>query len=147
VKVDDETGSIEIERLVIVHDSGTVLNPLIVDGQVLGGAFQGIAGALFEEFSYSEEGNPLARSFADYLAPTAYDVPYMELTHIEHPSPFTILGSKGCGEGGNILMPSLVAAAVEDALKPFKVKIDNLPLKPEYIWNLISSVRTKTDKA
>lgn len=143
VNVDVETGRVEIEKLVIVHDAGTVLNPLILDGQIHGATFHGFAGAIFEEFPYSEDGHPLSTSFVNYLAPTAYDTPNMEVLHMEHPSPFTVIGSKGSGEGTTILMPPLLALAIEDALRPFKVKIDKLPLKPEYIWNLLANTRNR----
>lgn len=141
VEVDPETGNVKVERLVIVHDAGTVLNPLIMDGQIHGATYHGIGGALFEEFAYSEDGYPLTTNFVEYLAPTSADTPDMEVYHTEHPSPFTSLGSKGSGEGTTILMPPLLASAIEDALRPFAVEVKELPLSPHRIWNLIKSRR------
>ncbi|MCS7094448.1 MAG: xanthine dehydrogenase family protein molybdopterin-binding subunit [Thaumarchaeota archaeon] len=141
VEVDPETGSVKVERLVIVHDAGTVLNPLIMDGQVHGATYHGIAGALLEEFAYSQDGYPLATNFVDYLAPTSADTPDMEVYHTEHPSPFSPLGSKGSGEGTTILMPPLLACAVEDALRPFAVEVNELPLSPQRLWSLIARRR------
>jgi 2-furoyl-CoA dehydrogenase large subunit len=138
VDVDPETGVVKVEKLVIVHDAGTVLNPLIMDGQVHGATYHGLASALYEEFPYTEDGYPLATSFVDYLAPTAYDTPDMEILHTEHPSPFSVIGSKGSGEGTTILMPPLLASAVEDALRPFGISINELPLSPHRIWTLIN---------
>jgi 2-furoyl-CoA dehydrogenase large subunit len=85
-----------------------------------------------------EDGYPLATSFVDYLAPTAYETPDMEILHTEHPSPFSVIGSKGSGEGTTILMPPLLASAVEDALRPFGISINELPLSPNRIWSLIN---------
>ncbi|MEM4189368.1 MAG: molybdopterin cofactor-binding domain-containing protein, partial [Candidatus Caldarchaeum sp.] len=143
VDVDPETGKINIEKLVIVHDAGTVLNPLIMDGQVHGATYHGLAGALLEEFAYSGEGYPLATTFADYLVPTAADIPDMQVIHTEHPSPFSVLGSKGSGEGTTILMPPLLASAVEDALRPLRMRVGELPLTPSKIWTLIHGKQSR----
>ncbi|MBV8086366.1 MAG: molybdopterin-dependent oxidoreductase, partial [Chloroflexi bacterium] len=133
VEVDLETGAIDILRYLVVHDSGTVINPLIVEGQVHGATLHGIATALFEEFRYDDEGQLLTASFMDYLKPTAADAPLVETDHLETPSPYNPLGSKGVGEGGAIPAPACIANAVEDALWDLGVRIDELPITPETI--------------
>lgn len=137
VEVDVETGQINILRYVSVHDCGTVINPMIVEAQVHGGSTHGIGGTLFEELVYDENGQLLTTTFADYMIPTALEVPNIEVLHQETPSPWTLLGSKGCGEGGAIGTAACVAAAVEDALEPFQVKVRATPLTPNRIWQLI----------
>lgn len=137
VEVDVETGQITIVRYVSVHDCGTVINPMIVEAQVHGGATHGIGGTLFEELVYDENGQLLTTTFADYMIPTAMEVPNIEVLHQETPSPWTLLGSKGCGEGGAIGTAACIASAAEDALEPFQVKVRATPLTPNRIWELI----------
>ncbi len=141
VSVDPDTGAVKIRRLAIVHDAGRVINPLIVEGQLHGAALHGLAGALYEAFIYDENGQLLTSSFMDYLAVTALEMPNIELSHMESPSPFTALGSKGCGEGATILLPALIANAVEDALSELGVRIRESYITPEKIWRLINSRR------
>ncbi len=133
VDVDIETGRVNIEKYVIAHDCGVVVNPMLVEGQIVGGAAQGIGGALFEEFTYDAQGQLLAGSLADYILPTACDIPSMELIHRHSPSPLNPLGVKGVGEGGAIAPPVALANAICDALAPFKIELNRLPLKPEQI--------------
>jgi 2-furoyl-CoA dehydrogenase large subunit len=137
VQIDIETGNVKVNKLVIVHDNGRILNPLIVEGQVIGGAANGLAGALYEHFVYSDEGQLLTNTFVDYLAITSVEMPKVTLDHMETPSPFTPLGAKGCGEGAGILLPALIGNAVEDALAPFNVRITELPLTPNKIWEML----------
>ena len=115
VAVDPETGSVEILDYVITEDAGTRVNPMIVDGQVYGGAAQGIGTALFEEMPYDSQGQPLASTLADYLLPGATDIPNIRLLHMETPSPYTNLGQKGVGEGGAIGPAGAIANAINDA--------------------------------
>jgi carbon-monoxide dehydrogenase large subunit len=115
------------------HDCGTVLNPLIVEGQILGGHAHGIGNAIYEEARYSEDGQPQTVSYLDYALPTAIEVPTPELFHVFSPSPLNPLGVKGAGEGGTIPVPGAVANAVEDALRPFGSRICELPLTPERV--------------
>jgi len=101
VEVDEETGNLRILRYVIVHDIGKILNPLVVEGQVHGGLFHGVGAALFEDFMYDEDGQLLTSTFADYMKPTAMEVPDVLIAHTETPSPRSSLGIKGIGGGGD----------------------------------------------
>jgi carbon-monoxide dehydrogenase large subunit len=139
VDVDIELGRVDIEKYVVAHDCGVVVNPMLVEGQIVGGAAQGIGGALFEELTYDSEGQLLAGSLADYIMPTACEIPSMHLIHRHSPSPLNPLGVKGVGEGGAIAPPVAIANAVCDALHPFKVELNRLPLKPERIREAIRS--------
>jgi len=133
VAVDPETGHVEIRDYVIVEDGGTLVNPMIVDGQVFGGAAQGIGTALYEEMPFDAQGQPLATTLADYLLPSATEVPAMRIDHLETPSPYTRFGQKGIGEGGAIAPPAAIANAVNDALAPLGVEITESPLTPRRI--------------
>jgi CO/xanthine dehydrogenase Mo-binding subunit len=126
-------------RYIAVHDVGTIVNPRSLRGQIAGGITQGIGMALFEESVYDEQGQPLSTSFMDYLLPTAMEVPTFEIGHVETPSPFTEYGVKGGGEGGRMIAPAALASAVEDALAPLGVHVDELPMTPERIVNWIES--------
>ena len=138
VEVDPETGGVAIRRYVIVHDCGTVINPLLVEGQVAGGVAHGIGNALYEDVPFGESGQPLAATFMDYLIPTAADVPPCEMDHLETPTPLNPSGVKGAGESGTIPAPAAIAAAIEDALAPLGVRVTSLPLSPERIRALIA---------
>jgi len=138
VEVDRRTGRISILDHVVVHDCGRELNPAIVEGMVHGSTVHGMGAALLEEFRYDPAGQLLTATFMDYLKPTALDVPHMEVEGLETPSPFTVLGSKGVGEGGSIPGPAAVANAVEDALAPFGVVVRSLPVTPERAWRWMS---------
>jgi carbon-monoxide dehydrogenase large subunit len=133
VAVDTETGQVEILDYVIVEDGGTLVNPMIVDGQVYGGTAQGIGTALYEEMPFDAQGQPLATTLADYLLPSAAEVPAMRIDHLETPSPYTRFGQKGVGEGGAIAPPAAIANAVNDALAPLGVEITESPLTPRRI--------------
>jgi aerobic carbon-monoxide dehydrogenase large subunit len=139
-EVDIETGEIKLLRTIVVEDCGTLINPLIVDGQVQGAIAQGIGGALLEELVYNEDGQPLATTYMDYLVPTASEIPTLEVAHIETPSPFSVGGIKGMGEGGQIAAPAAVVNAVADALAPFGARVRDLPLKPDYVLELIGVI-------
>lgn len=137
VAVDQETGVVTVERYIVVHDCGRVVNPLLADAQVVGGVVQGIGGILREELVYDEGGQPLSGSFQDYALPIASDVPAIELDHIESLSTRNPLGVKGLGEGGAIGPPAAVANAVEDALKPFDVVVRRGPLTAPRVRQLL----------
>jgi CO/xanthine dehydrogenase Mo-binding subunit len=139
VEVEPATGRVRFLRYIAVHDVGTVVNPKSLKGQITGGITQGIGMALYEESAYSADGQPLTGSFMDYLLPTAQEVPRFEIGHVETPSPFTEYGVKGGGEGGRMIAPAAIAAAVEDALAPFGVRIDEVPLTPERVADLARS--------
>jgi aerobic carbon-monoxide dehydrogenase large subunit len=142
IEVDAETLQVSILRYVVVHDCGTVLNPLILAGQIHGGVAQGIGNAFFEKLDWREDGQLLNANLAEYLLPTALDVPRMELHHTVTPSPLNPLGTKGAGEAGAIHVGALFAQAVEDALDlPGKgVEITEIPLSPERLWELTSRI-------
>jgi aerobic carbon-monoxide dehydrogenase large subunit len=133
VEVDIETGRVRIEKFLAVEDAGRIINPLIADGQVHGGIAQGIGNALFEEIVYDESGNVQTATLADYTPPTACEIPPIELHHIESPAASSITGAKGLGEGGAIGAPAAVVNAVNDALSPFGVSIDEIPATPQRI--------------
>ena len=142
VEVDGETGAVEILNYVIVHDCGRMINPTLVDGQVLGGAVHGIGNALFERMIYDDSGQPLTGNLAEYLVPTAPELPNIEITHRDTPSPLNPLGVKGVGESGTVPAPAAIASAVEDALRPFDVHITETPLSPDRIVELIRQGRS-----
>jgi carbon-monoxide dehydrogenase large subunit len=137
VEVDPETGGVTILRYVIGHDCGNVINPLLVDGQVLGGFAHGIGNAMYEEPVYDAEGQPQAASYLDYALVSAAEVPNAELFHIHTPSPLNPLGVKGAGEGGTIPAPATIANAVEDALRPFRARVNRAPVTPARIVEAI----------
>ena len=141
VAVDPETGSVEILDYVITEDAGTRVNPMIVDGQLYGGAAQGIGTALFEEMPYDSQGQPLASTLADYLLPGATDIPNIRLLHMETPSPYTNFGQKGVGEGGAIGPAGAIANAINDALAPLGVEICQIPVTPRRIIEAIEEQR------
>lgn len=140
VEVDVETGEVGFLDWVHVHDCGTMLNPMIVEGQLHGGIAQGIGMALFEELPYTEDGQPLAGTFMDYVLPTAAEVPRMRLEHQTTLSPIIPGGTKGIGEAGAIGSPSAVVAAIEDALRPFGARIAEMPVTPEKVLALVGKL-------
>ena len=142
VRVDQETGEVVIERFIVAYDVGRAVNPELVDGQIHGGAAQGIGGALLEEFVYDESGQPLAASFMDYLMPTIHEMPRVEaLVSEDAPSPINPLGVKGAGEGGITAVGAAIANAVADALgRPSDVV--RLPLSPDRVRDLVRLVPT-----
>ncbi len=133
VEVDAETGRVGIEKFLAVEDAGRIINPLIADGQVHGGIAQGIGNALFEEIVYDRLGNIHTATLADYLPPTCGEIPPIELHHIESPAASSVTGAKGLGEGGAIGAPAAILNAVNDALSPFSVSIDEIPATPQRI--------------
>ncbi len=137
VEVEPATGKVNILRYVVAHDCGRMLNPMIVEGQLRGGVVAGIGGALLEEIIYSGEGQLLTTTLMDYMLPRIGDAPLIELISQESPSPLNPLGVKGVGEGGTIGPPAVLAAAVEDALSGFGVRVNRTPLDPHYILELL----------
>jgi CO/xanthine dehydrogenase Mo-binding subunit len=137
VEVDPETMMIDIKKYVTVEDCGTVLNPLILEGQIHGGVSLGIANSYYEQLIYDENGQLLNASLADYLIPTATEVPPIEVGHEETPSPLNPIGSKGAGEAGTIPVPSVFAQALEDALQDFDLEILEMPLSPNRLFELL----------
>ncbi|MBO0891340.1 MAG: xanthine dehydrogenase family protein molybdopterin-binding subunit [Acidothermales bacterium] len=133
VEVDKGTGMLDFLKYAIVHDCGRQLNPAVVEGMAIGSTVHGIGGALLEEFQYDDAANPLATSFQTYLKPVAQTVPRIELGHLESPCPYTLLGTKATGEGGSITSLAAIGNAVEDALSPYGVQVNSLPITPEKI--------------
>ena len=144
VEVDPGLCSIDINRYICVHDCGNMINPTIVEGQVMGGVAQGMGGAFYERCEFDSEGNPRNANFMDFLVPYATEVPKVELHHIETPSPLNPLGVKGVGEAGTIPVAPVIASAIEDALKPLGVeKLHHVPLSPNSIYEALSVAREK----
>jgi carbon-monoxide dehydrogenase large subunit/6-hydroxypseudooxynicotine dehydrogenase subunit gamma len=134
-----DTGGISVERYLVAYDIGKAINPMLVDGQIVGGVAQGIGGALYEEFTYDDRGEPLAVTFADYLMPTAREVPDVEVIISEDaPSPLNPMGLKGAGEGGTNAVGAAIAAAIDDALGQ-PGAITQLPVSPQRIKALLNS--------
>jgi carbon-monoxide dehydrogenase large subunit len=139
IAVDPETGGVEILDYVVTEDAGTLVNPMIVDGQIMGGTAQGIGSALFEEMPFDRQGQPLASTLADYLLPGCSDVPNIRVFHMETPSPYSEFGIKGVGEGGAIGPGAAIANAINDALKQFGVEICEIPVTPRRILHALST--------
>jgi len=137
LEVDPETMMVDIKRYVAVEDCGTMLNPLIVEGQVHGGVALGIGNSYYEQLIYDENGQLLNASFADYLVPTASEVPRMEVGHEQTRSPLNELGSKGAGEAGTIPVPALFAQALQDALYDYSLEILEAPMSPNKLFELM----------
>jgi carbon-monoxide dehydrogenase large subunit len=130
VAVDPEQGMVELLDYVVVHDCGTVVNPMIVEGQLVGGVAQGIGTALYEEIPYDAYGQPLASTFMDYLLPGATEIPDVRIGHMNTPSPHTAFGIKGMGEGGAIAPPGAILNAINDALRPLGAEVGETPVTP-----------------
>lgn len=144
VEVDILTGAVRILSYSVAHDSGTLINPLIVEGQIQGGVAHGIGNALFELMAYDAHAQPLTTTFADYLLPSSIEVPAVKSAHLETPSPLNPLGVKGAGEGGTIPAAAAIVAAIENALQPFGVRFSDSPLTPDKI---VAAVRRNPAEA
>lgn len=145
VEVDPDTLTLQILKYVVVHDCGTVINPLILAGQIHGGVAQGIGNAFYEQLVFDDQGQLLTATLADYLLPSSLDVPRMELDHTVTPSPLNPMGIKGAGEAGAIPVGPLFAQAIEDALGLSKknVELREIPLSPSRLWELIAAADAK----
>ena len=143
LRVDTDTGAVSILDYVIAEDAGVMVNPMIVEGQIIGGLAQGIGTALYEEMNYDDQGQPQSSTLADYCLPGATEVPTPTIIHLETPSPYTSFGQKGIGEGGAIGPPAAIANAVNDALRLWGVEMTELPITPRKI--LTSLARAKTN--
>ena len=138
IEVEIDTGIIKLLDYVVSHDAGKLINPLLVDGQIHGGVAQGIGAALYEEIAYDQNGQLLSGSFVNYLLPGAMEVPNIKTVHLESPSPLNPLGVKGLGEGGAIAPPAAIANALADALLPFTVRVNEIPLSPNRVMELVA---------
>ena len=146
IEVDITTGHVTFLQYVAVHDAGTLVNPRSLGGQIIGGTAQGIGTALYEQYAYDKDGQLVTSSYMDYLIPSAMEVPDLEIGHEETPSPFTVHGIKGGGEGGRMMTPAALSAAIDDALAPFGVRCNELPATPERIVNWIEEGRSRQPK-
>ena len=143
VEVDAETGTVHILRYAAVDDCGTMINPMVVEGQVHGGIAHGIGNALFEEVVYDAAGQLMTGTLMDYALPRASDVPPLEVLHVVTPSPLNPLGVKGAGEGGTLPAPAAIANAVADALRPLGVEVTEMPLTRERLWRRLRAAETR----
>ncbi|MBM3486444.1 MAG: xanthine dehydrogenase family protein [Alphaproteobacteria bacterium] len=139
VAVDPATGAVEILDYVVVEDGGTLVNPMVVEGQVFGGAAQGIGTALYEEMPYDANGQPLATTLADYTLPGTTEVPDIRILHMHTPSPYTEFGVKGLGEGGAIGPPAAIVNAINDALRPLGIEVTETPVNPRRLRAAIAA--------
>ncbi len=139
VEVDIGTGEVRVLRYSVAHDCGNMINPMMVDGQIVGGVVHGIGNALFERLVYDGAGQPLNNNYGEYLLPIATEMPPIAIAHQETPSPLNPLGIKGAGEGGTIPATSAIVAAIENALEPFGVVIRSYPVSPEELCDLIDA--------
>ncbi|MGD9764826.1 MAG: xanthine dehydrogenase family protein molybdopterin-binding subunit [Candidatus Binatia bacterium] len=147
VEVDPETGLFHILRYCTVHDSGTIINPLLAEANLHGGIAQGIGGAVFENLVYDQAGQLLTTTFMDYTCPTAADLPAFEVEHQETPSPFTPLGTKGVGESGVTAPLGALCSAIEDAFPELEISLAELPLTPNRVWAAIRDARQRSAMA
>ena len=143
VAVDTGTGQTEILDYAIVEDGGTLVNPMVVDGQICGGTAQGIGTALYEEMPYDKDGQPLASTLADYMLPGPTEVPSLRILHMATPSPYTEFGQKGIGEGGAIAPPAAIINAINDALKDLGVELTMSPASPRRVLAAILAAEVK----
>ncbi len=143
VAVDPETGFVELLDYAVAEDCGTMINPMIVEGQIRGGVVQGIGTALYEEIPYDENGQPLAGTFADYLVPGAAELPAIKLAHLHTPTPHTEYGMKGMGEGGAVAPPAAIANAVRDALAGIDAEVNETPMTPRRVLAAIEKAQSK----
>ena len=147
VAVDPEIGDVEILDYVVVEDGGKLVNPMVVDGQIVGGLAQGIGTALYEEMPFDAAGQPLASTFADYLLPSSTEVPAPRIEHMETLSPYTEFGVKGIGEGGAIAAPAAIANAINDALRPLRAELLVSPITPPRVIEAIARGRLVNNAA
>jgi carbon-monoxide dehydrogenase large subunit len=141
VEVDPDTFGVRIQRYVVVNDSGRIINPLIVEGQIIGGVAHAIGNSLLEWMQYDDDANPTTTTLADYLLASSTDIPRIELTCVEYPSKLNPLGVKGVGESGCVPAAGAIVSAIEDALSPFGVRIGEYPVTPERLFKLVQARR------
>jgi len=137
VEVDAETGGVRILRYVVVNDSGRIINPMIVEGQLIGGVAHGMGNALLEWMGYDREAQPVTTTFAEYLLASATEVPSIEIKFVEFPSSLNPLGVKGVGESGCVPATGAIISAIENALAPFRVRIEEYPVTPARLFGLL----------
>ena len=141
-EVSADTGATTIRRYIVVNDCGRMINPTLVEGQIHGGVVHGIGNALFERMVFDEDAQPLTTNFGDYLLPTITEVPFIEIAHMESPSPLNPLGVKGVGESGVVPAAAAIVSAIEDALSPWNIRINEYPVTPMLLVDLIKTAET-----
>jgi len=141
LEVDIDTCAIKLLRYVVVNDSGRIINPMIVEGQLVGGVVHAIGNSLFEWMGYDEQAQPITTNFADYLLPTATEIPAIDVIFAEYASTLNPLGVKGVGETGCVPAPGAIISAIENALAPFDVRITEYPVTPSNLFNLLKDKR------
>jgi carbon-monoxide dehydrogenase large subunit len=139
VEVDPDTGGVAVREFVMAHDCGRAINPMIVEGQIMGGVVHGIGNALFERMIYDDRGTPLTTTFAEYMLPTSSEIPQMRFFHDESPTSLNPIGVKGVGETGVVPVAAAIAGAIEDALLEFNVHIDHMPVGPAELMGKIAA--------
>jgi carbon-monoxide dehydrogenase large subunit len=144
VEVDIETGEVRVLRYVVAHDCGRLINPRLVDGQIQGGVVHGIGNALFERMVFDDAGTPLSVNYGEYLLSGACESPAVEIHHIETPSPVNPIGVKGAGEGGTIPAAACIISGIENALAPFGIRINEHPVTPARIVELMDEARARS---
>jgi carbon-monoxide dehydrogenase large subunit len=137
VEVDIDTCGVKINRYIVVNDSGRIINPMIVEGQIVGGVAHAIGNSLLEHMRYGDDAQPLTTTFADYLLPGSLDVPHIDVNFVEYPSPGNPLGVKGVGESGCVPAAGAIVSAIEDALAPFNVQVSEYPVTPSRLYALM----------
>lgn len=145
VSVDPSTGNVKVLDFAVVEDCGTIVNPMIVDGQIRGGVIQGIGTAVYEELTYDELGQPGVTTIGDYLVPVSVEMPDIKIMHMHTPTPHTEFGIKGMGEGGAIAPPAAIANAIRDALVPLGVELNETPITPRRVLVACASGSRLTD--
>jgi 2-furoyl-CoA dehydrogenase large subunit len=143
IAIDPDLGKIEIKRYLVGHDCGTVINPKIVRGMTMGGIAHGIGAALYEEFAYDDQGQLIAQTFMDYLLPSSHEVPPVEIVHHVTPAPHTVFGQKGSGESGYLGAPAAIASAVNDALRPLGIAVNQTPINMAWLADLIAAANER----
>ena len=139
VEVDIATAAVKVNRIVFIHDAGRIIHPAIADGQVVGAIAHGIGNALYEWMGYDDDAQPITTTLADYLLVTASEIPKLDLGHRESPTPLNPLGVKGIGESGVLPIPAAIASAVEDALSPFGIRINQFPIRPRDLSEMLAA--------
>jgi carbon-monoxide dehydrogenase large subunit len=139
VEVDVKTAAVKVKRIVFIHDAGRLINPMIAEGQIVGGIAHGIGNALYEWMAYDEAAQPLTTTLADYLLVTAAEMPALDLGHRETPTPLNALGVKGIGEAGVLPIPAAIVSAVEDALAPFAIRLSRFPIRPRDLAEMLAA--------
>jgi carbon-monoxide dehydrogenase large subunit len=147
VEVDIHTAAVKVTRITFIHDAGRLINPTIAEGQVVGGIAHGIGNTLYEWMAYDDNAQPMTTTLADYLLVTASEMPELVVRHRETPTPLNPLGVKGIGESGVVPIPAAIVSAIEDALSPFGIKLNQFPIRPRDLSELLSAARKTHESA